>query len=77
MFTEVSINSLKTTPCSADNGTAVPPVVKSSTMAVVAILVATAVVFVTIATVLFAMASSFIFTWASKMLSASLKEVAL
>ena len=77
MLTLVSTKFFKTFPCSADKGTLEPPVVRSSTMAVVAILVATAVVFVTIATVLFAIADSFIFTWASKMLSASLKEVAL
>ena len=77
MFTEVSINFFKTTPCSADKGTAVPPVVRSFTISALDTLEIIAVVFVEILEALFAIAASFIFTWASKILSASLKEAAL
>ena len=45
MFTDESINPFSTFPCSADKGTVVPPVMRSSTISVILTLVAMSVVF--------------------------------
>ena len=69
MFTDESINPFSTFPCSADKGTVVPPVMRSSTISVILTLVAMSVVlvemfevFVVIETVLVFILFSFVFT---------------
>ena len=65
---EVSIKFFKTFPCSADKGTVVPPLVRSSTISAVDTLVNISVVFVAILSVfvLIKLVNRFIWVWFSK-----------